>query len=44
MKTKQIQTVTLEMQDFWAHTQPKVHKSKKTYTRKSKHKNKGHER
>lgn len=39
MKTKQLQTVTLEMQDFWAHTQPKVHKTKKNYTRKKKHKN-----
>ena len=35
MKTKQLHKVTLKMQDFWAHTQHKVYKSKKAYTRKN---------
>ena len=33
-----LQRVTLTMQEIWKETIPKVHKSKKTYTRKTKHK------
>ena len=33
-----LQRVTLTMQEIWQHTMPKIEKSKKTYTRKSKHK------
>lgn len=41
MKTKSIklEQIQVTMQDIWAWTKPKVHKNKKKYTRKSKHKN-----
>ena len=33
-------TITLEMQEIWQHTKHKIHKSKKLYSRKNKHKKK----
>lgn len=35
-----MKTTEITMQDIWAVTKPKIQKSKKTYTRKNKHKNK----
>lgn len=36
-----MKTVQLTMKEIWQATRPSVQKSKKSYTRKSKHKNKG---
>lgn len=35
---KKLKTITVSMQEIWQHTKPKVHKDKKKYTRKDKHK------
>ena len=37
-KPKKLETVTVTMQEIWQQTTPKVHKSKKHYNRKAKHK------
>lgn len=37
-KPVKLQKVEVTMQEIWQQTKPKVHKSKKTYTRKNKHK------
>lgn len=37
-KNKKIQEITVTMQEIWQQTTPKVHKNKKKYTRKDKHK------
>ena len=36
---KKLQTIELSIQEIWMATRPSVQKSKKSYTRKSKHKN-----
>ena len=36
-----MQTIQVTLQERWAASQHKVHKSKKNYDRKDKHKNKG---
>ena len=36
---KQLQTIEIKIQEIWMATRPSVQKSKKTYTRKPKHKN-----
>lgn len=36
---KQLQTIEITIQEIWMATRPSVQKSKKTYTRKAKHKN-----
>ena len=36
---KKLQTIELTIQEIWMSTRPSVQKSKKSYTRKSKHKN-----
>jgi hypothetical protein len=33
-----LQKVEVTMQEIWQQTKPKIHRSKKTYTRKNKHK------
>jgi len=33
-----LKTIEVSMQEIWAHTRPVVHKNKKKYTRKNKHK------
>ena len=40
MKTQftKLEQIQVTMQDIWAWTKPKVHKNKKKYTRKFKHK------
>ena len=35
-----LKVVEVSMQEIWAHTRPVVHKNKKKYTRKNKHKSK----
>ena len=37
-KSVKLQKVEVTMQEIWQQTKPKVHKSKKAYTRKNKHK------
>ena len=37
-KNKKIQEITVTMQEIWQQTTPKVHKNKKKYSRKDKHK------
>lgn len=37
-----MKTVQVTMQDIWAATRPNIQKSKKAYTRKSKHKKNVH--
>jgi len=32
-----MKTITLEIQEIWMQTKPKIHKSKKIYSRKNKH-------
>lgn len=39
-KTTKVQRIEITMEDIWKHTRPLVQKSKKSYTRKTKHKNK----
>jgi len=36
-----MKTIQVTLQERWAASQGRVHRSKKTYTRKDKHKNKG---
>jgi hypothetical protein len=36
---KKLQTIEITIQEIWMATRPSVQKSKKTYNRKSKHKN-----
>ena len=45
-KTRKDQLIKIEitMQEIWQHTQPKVHKSKKQYKRRPKHKNNGYDK
>lgn len=38
-----MKTQVLKQQEIWQATRPNVYKSKKQYTRKTKHKNKGYE-
>lgn len=38
MKPKKLETITVSMQEIWQQTAPKVHKNKKNYSRKYKHK------
>ncbi len=35
---KKLQTIEVTIQEIWMQTRPSVQKSKKTYTRKQKHK------
>lgn len=35
-----MKTIVRTLQELWSATKPKIHKSKKTYTRKTKHKKK----
>jgi hypothetical protein len=35
---KKLQQVEVTIQEIWQQTKPKIHRSKKTYTRKNKHK------
>jgi hypothetical protein len=42
-KNQKLVSITLTMQEIWQETIPKVHRSKKQYQRKPKHKNKGYE-
>jgi hypothetical protein len=37
-KPKKLETITVTMQEIWQQTMPKVHKNKKNYSRKAKHK------
>jgi hypothetical protein len=39
-----MKTIQVTLQERWAASQHKVHKSKKSYTRKDKHKKKGSEK
>ena len=43
-KTRKLTTIVVTMQEIWQETMPKVHKSKKQYQRKPKHKNRGYEK
>jgi hypothetical protein len=36
---KKLQTIEITIQEIWMATRPSVQKSKKSYTRKTKHKN-----
>ena len=38
-KPLKLQKVEITMQEIWQQTTPKIHRNKKTYTRKNKHKN-----
>jgi hypothetical protein len=38
-KPLKLQKVEVTMQEIWQQTTPKIHRSKKTYRRKNKHKN-----
>lgn len=38
-KPLKLEKVEVTMQEIWQQTTPKIHKSKKTYRRKNKHKN-----
>lgn len=38
-KPLKLQKVEVTMQEIWQQTMPKIHRSKKTYRRKEKHKN-----
>lgn len=42
-KNPKLVNVTLTMQEIWQETMPKIHKSKKNYQRRPKHKNRGYE-
>ena len=35
-----METIQITIQEIWQQTKPKIHKSKKTYNRKKKHKKK----
>lgn len=37
IKNQKLETIQVSMQEIWQHTAPKVHKSKKNYSRKVKH-------
>lgn len=37
--TLELKQIQVTMQEIWQQTTPKIHKSKKTYSRKNKHKN-----